>query len=322
MAVTLSDVEAAAARLAGVAHRTPVLTSRTLDELVGAEVFLKCESFQRAGAFKFRGAFNLMSQLSEEQKAAGVCAVSSGNHAQAVALSAQLLGIRARILMPSDAPAVKKQATAGYGAEVSEFDRWSMSQFDAGERFQAETGATFVPAYDSEATIAGAGTAALELFGEVPDLDTVLAPVGGGGLLAGTAVVAKAMPRDDGSRVRVIGVESSQSELAHRSLKAGERVEVELRPHLADGQMLNRLGEHTFAVIHELVDSIALVDDADILNGMLLLFDRLKLVTEPSGAIATAAALADSSLAGQRVGVMISGGNVGAQRFSELVAAR
>jgi threonine dehydratase len=310
--LALDDVRAAAQLLDGLAHRTPVMTSRTL----GTGVYLKCESFQRGGAFKFRGAFNFLSSLSDEERARGVCAISSGNHAQAVALSARELGVRAAILMPEDAPAAKLAAVEGYGADITTYDRYSKPQVQAGREFAETTGMTFVPAYDDPRIAAGAGTAALELLEDAGELDLLVAPIGGGGLMAGCATVVKALH----SGARVIGVEAQASAVTKRSLEAGERIQIPVPRHLADGQMLTQPGEFTFSVMQELVDEVALVSDDEILAAMAFLFDRLKLVTEPSGAICVAALLAGHiPLDGARAGVLISGGNVGLERFVDLM---
>ena len=317
--LALDQVREAAALLDGVAHRTPVMTSRTLDAAVGGAVHLKCESFQRGGAFKFRGAFNFLSSLSEDERERGVCAISSGNHAQAVALSARELGIRAAILMPEDAPAAKLAAVEGYGAEITTYDRYSKPQVQAGREFAEERQMTFVPAYDDPRIAAGAGTAALELLEDAGELDLLVAPVGGGGLMAGSATVVKALHPG----ARVIGVEAAASAVTKRSLAAGERIQIPVPRHIADGQMLTQPGEFTFAVMQELVDEIVLVSDEEILAAMAFLFDRLKLVTEPSGAIAAAALLAGHvDPAGARVGVLVSGGNVGLARFVGLMEGR
>lgn len=315
----IGHVQAAAERLRGVAHRTPVMTSRTLDGLTHAPVFLKCESFQRGGSFKFRGAHNFIASLSADELARGVCTVSSGNHAQAVAIAAAELGVPATILMPADAPQAKLDATRAYGAEVVTYDRYSRPQVDAGAAFALERGQTFVTSHDDPRIAAGAGTAALELLDDVGDIDVLLAPVGGGGGLSGYATVVSS--RCPGARI--VAVEPATSALTRRSLAARRRVEVPFGSHLADGQMLTILGEFTFQVLSTLVDEVALVDDDDILTAMTFLFDRLKLVTEPSGAIATAALLAHpEKFEGRRVGVIISGGNVGVDRFVKLVGQR
>lgn len=314
--LALDDVRAAARLLDGVVHRTPVMTSRTLDERAGGSVHLKCESFQRGGAFKFRGAYTFLSSLSAEDRERGVCAISSGNHAQAVALSARELGVRAAILMPEDAPAAKLAAVEGYGAEITTYDRYSKPQVQAGREFAEERQMRFVPAYDDPRIAAGAGTAALELLEDAGALDLLLAPIGGGGLMAGSATVIKALHPG----ARVIGVEARASAVTKRSLEAGERIQIPVPRHLADGQMLTQPGEWTFTVMQALVDEVVLVSDDEILAAMAFLFDRLKLVTEPSGAIATAALLAGHvDPAGARVGVLVSGGNVGLARFLDLM---
>ena len=315
--ISLADVEAAARRLAGVAHRTPVLTSRTLDGLVGASVFLKAESYQRSGAFKFRGAYNRLAQLSDDERRAGVVAFSSGNHAQAVALAASLLGVPATILMPTDAPEAKVEATLGYGAEVVLFDRYADDREALGRAMEAERGLTLVPPFDDERIMAGQGTAALELVDDVPDLDVLVAPVGGGGLLSGCAVVATAQDPP----LRVVGVEPEAGDDVRQSLARGERVTIPVPKTIADGQQTTAPGVLTFEVLRAHVDEIVTVTDAEIVDAMVLCFDRLKLVTEPSGACGVAALLSGriSGIEGQRVGVIVSGGNVGAARFADLV---
>lgn len=318
--LTLADVEAAAHRLEGVAIRTPVLTSRTLDGEVGAAVFLKAEPFQRAGAFKFRGAYNRLAQLSEDERRAGVVAFSSGNHAQAVALAARLLDVPATILMPTDAPAAKLAATRGYGAEVVLFDRYTEDREALGRALESERSLTLVPPFDDERIMAGQGTAALELLADVPDLDVLVAPVGGGGLLSGCAVVAKAQA----TPLAVVGVEPAAGDDVKRSLESGERVTIPVPQTIADGQQTTAPGVLTFPVLQSCVDRIVLVTDDEILDAMAFCFDRLKLVTEPSGACGVAALLAGrvDGVAGRRVGVIVSGGNVGAARFAELISGR
>jgi threonine dehydratase len=293
------------------------MTSRTLDREVGARVLLKCESLQRGGAFKFRGAYNFLSSLSEAERERGVCAVSSGNHAQAVAIAARELGVEAAILMPEDAPSVKLEATAGYGAEVTLYDRYTTPPVVAGARFAEERGMTFVPAYDDPRIAAGAGTGALELIEDCGAPDVVVVPIGGGGVMSGWATVVKAL----NPQTRVVGVENAANASTRLSLEAGRRVTVELRPHLADGQMLTTPGEFTFEVMRRLVDEVVLVTDEEILAAMAFMFDRLKLVTEPSGATATAALLAGHVEPAGTVAALISGGNVGLQRFAELMPA-
>jgi threo-3-hydroxy-L-aspartate ammonia-lyase len=314
--IGIDDVRAAAARLSGVAHRTPVLTSRTLDEQVGASVFLKAECLQRGGAFKFRGAYNMISSLSDDARRLGVAAYSSGNHAQAVAIASRLLGSSAVILMPADTPPAKLAATRGYGAEVITYDRYTEDREAMGAALAQERGLTLVPPYEHPAIMAGQGTAALELLDEVADLDLLLAPVGGGGLVAGCATAAKAVRPG----IRVVGVEPEAGDDTLRSLQAGERVRIETPRTIADGQQADIPGALTFEVNSRLLDGIELVSDAEILAAMAFLFDRMKLVTEPSGASAVGALMAGRiAAAGLRVGVVVSGGNVGVARFCELL---
>ena len=313
--IELADVRDAAARLDGVVHRTPVLRSRTLDELVGAEVFLKCENFQRVGAFKFRGAYNAASRLSPEQLAKGVAAYSSGNHAQAVALAARELGSTAVILMPEDAPQSKRDATAGYGAEIVTYDRYTADRSALGQTLAAERGLALIPPYDDPHVMAGQGTATLELLDEVGELDALLVPVGGGGLIAGSATAAKGLR----SGIRVIGVEPEAGDDTKRSLEAGKRVRIPVPRTIADGQALDAPGELTFSVTRRLVDEIVLVTDDEIRDAMRLAFERLKIVIEPSGATGLAALLASRvNRIPPRVGVIVSGGNIDAGRFATL----
>jgi threonine dehydratase len=315
--ITLDDVLSAAAQIKGVAHRTPVLRSRTLDQLVGAEVYLKCENFQRIGAFKFRGAYNAASRLTPEELARGIAAYSSGNHAQAVALAARELGTTAVILMPEDVPASKRAATEGYGAEVVTYDRYTGDRVAIGEALAAERGLSLIPPYEHPHIMAGQGTAALELVEEVGELDAVLTPVGGGGLIAGTATAVKGLH----PRTRVIGVEPEAGDDTKRSLEAGRRVSIPVPRTIADGQAADIPGELTFSVNRRLVDEIALVSDEEIKDAMRFAFERLKIVVEPSGATPLAALLAGR--AGQlsgRVGMIVSGGNIDSERFALLCA--
>ncbi|GGJ06507.1 threo-3-hydroxy-L-aspartate ammonia-lyase [Streptomyces brasiliensis] len=317
--VTLADVQDAAARIKGVAHRTPVLRSRTLDELVGAEVFLKCENLQRIGAFKFRGAYNAASRLSPEQLAKGVAAYSSGNHAQAVALAARELGTTAVILMPEDTPRAKLEATVGYGAEIVTYDRYTGDRNAMGEALAADRGLALVPPYEHPHVIAGQGTAALELIEEVGDLDALVVPVGGGGLIAGSATAAKGLLPG----IRVVGVEPEAGDDTKRSLEAGRRVSVPVPRTIADGQAADIPGELTFSINRRLLDGISLVSDDQIRDAMRFAFERLKSVVEPSGASGLAALLAQRIEPGpRRIGVILSGGNVGADRFAEIVDGR
>ncbi|MEV7969438.1 threo-3-hydroxy-L-aspartate ammonia-lyase [Sphaerisporangium sp. NPDC088356] len=315
--VTLDDVHEAAARLKGVAHRTPVLRSRTLDALAGAEVFLKCENFQRIGAFKFRGAYNAISRLSPAQLAKGIAAYSSGNHAQAVALAARELGSSAVILMPEDTPKSKMEATAGYGAEIVTYDRYNGDRVAIGEALAADRGLALIPPYEHPHVIAGQGTAALELIEEAGELDALLVPIGGGGLMAGSATAAKGLR----PAMRVIGVEPEAGDDTKRSLSAGERVSIPVPRTIADGQAADIPGELTFSINKRLVDEIVLVSDDEIREAMRLAFERLKIVIEPSGATPLAALLAGRlERVPPRIGLIISGGNIDARRFAELCA--
>lgn len=317
--LTIDDVRAAARRLAGVAHRTPVIRSRTLDELAGAQAHLKAEPFQRTGSFKFRGAYNRIASLSTEERARGVAAFSSGNHAQAVALAAALAGAPATILMPADAPTSKVAAARGYGAEIITFDRYADDREQLAEALSAERGLTLVPPYDDPLIMAGQGTVALELCEDVGALDLLLVPVGGGGLIAGCATAAKALAPG----VRVVGVEPAAGDDTKRSLEAGRRVSIPVPHTIADGQQIGCPGRLTFAVNRRLVDEVVLVSDAEILDAMTFAFERCKLATEPSGASALAALLAGRVDAdGARVGVAVSGGNVGTDRLCALLAGR
>jgi threonine dehydratase len=318
--VTADDVRSAAAQIAGVAHRTPVVRSRTLDRLVGAEVFLKCENMQRVGAFKFRGAYNAASRLAPEQLAAGLAAYSSGNHAQAVALAARELGSTAVIVMPEDTPRSKAEAVAGYGAEIVTYDRYTGDRVAIGEQLARERGLALIPPYEHPHVIAGQGTAALELLADVDDLDALLVPVGGGGLIAGSATIATAIRPG----IRVIGVEPEAGDDTFRSLAAGHRVSIPVPRTIADGQAAETPGELTFSINSRLLDSIVLVSDSEIRDAMRFAFDRLKLVVEPSGATGLAALLAGRveqlPQRARRVGVIVSGGNIDSRRFVELLA--
>jgi threonine dehydratase len=317
--ISLDDVRAAARRIEGAAHRTPVLTSRALDEATGATVLLKAENLQRVGAFKFRGAYNAVASLNDEERARGVATVSSGNHAQALALAARLLGVRAVILMPEDAPAGKLAATEGYGADVSRFDRYAEDREELLAALVAERGLVPIHPYDDERVMAGQGTVALELIEDAGPLDVLLVCVGGGGLIAGCATAAKGLL--DG--VRVVGVEPEAGDDTRRSLEAGERVSIGVPRTIADGQQLPVPGELTFPVVRARVDAIAVASDAEIVTAMRFLFERLKTVAEPSGACAVAALLAGrvGDVGGLRVGVTITGGNVTAERFAALMGS-
>lgn len=317
--VTIDDVRAAAVRLDGVAHRTPVLTSRTLNDRLGGRIMLKAESFQRGGAFKFRGAYNAVASLAPDVRARGVVTFSSGNHAQAVALAARLHAIPATIIMPLDAPPAKVAATHGYGAEIITYDRYTEDRVAIGARIAGERGATLIPPYDHPAVVAGQGTTGLELIEETGPLDLLLVCVGGGGLLAGCTVAASALSPG----VEIIGVEPAAGDDWARSLAAGERVRLPAVPRtIADGQQTEAPGELTFAIAHPLLSGIALVTDDEIRAAMAFLFERLKIVVEPSGATALAALLAGKvDATGRRVGVTLSGGNVGLEQFLALMHA-
>jgi threo-3-hydroxy-L-aspartate ammonia-lyase len=315
--ITLDDVRAAAERLDGVANRTPVFTSRTLDERTDARVHVKAECFQRGGAFKFRGAYNAIAMLDAETRARGVLAYSSGNHAQAVAVAARLLGTTATIVMPLDAPPAKLEATRGYGAEIVSYDRWTENREEIGARLAAERGLELIRPYDDVRVMAGQGTVALELLEDVADLDVLVTPVGGGGLIAGCATAAAALRPG----IHVVGVEPEAGDDTRRSLEAGRRVRIEIPKTIADGLQATEPGELTFEVNRRLVDEVLTVGDDEILDAMAFLFDRLKLVTEPSGAVGVAALLG-GRVRGGRIGVVISGGNVGVARFATLLGGR
>ncbi len=311
-------MRAAAERLLGVAHRTPVVTSRTLDARVGAAAFLKCENLQRMGAFKFRGAYNRIAQLTPAERTGGVVAFSSGNHAQGVALAARICGVPAAIVMPSDAPASKIAATRGYGAEVVLYDRKTMNRGAIAADLARERGATLVPPYDDPAIIAGQGTVALELLEDVPDLDVLLVCTGGGGLLAGCALAATALRPG----IAIYGVEPAAGDDFARSIAAGTRVEIPVPDTIADGQQTTSPGELTFPIVRRLCAGILTVTDDELRGAMRFAFERLKLVMEPSGASALAALLGGKlDVSGRRVGVVVSGGNVDPARYAEIIAA-
>ena len=314
--VSIEDVRAAAERLKGIAHRTPVLTSRTLDERTGATVLAKAECFQRGGAFKFRGAYNSIAALDPAVRARGVLAYSSGNHAQAIALAARLHGIPATIVMPDDAPAAKAAATAGYGAELVRYDRYTQDRAELAAALAGERGLTLIPPYDHADVIAGQGTVALELIEDAGPLDVLVVCVGGGGLVSGCATAAAALGTD-----RIGGVEPEAGDDVRQSLRAGHRGTIPVPRTIADGQQTTAPGELTFPIIQRLVEDVVTVTDAEIVATMVLVFERMKVVLEPSGASALAAVLSGRipDIAGKRVGVTLSGGNVGAARFAELV---
>jgi threonine dehydratase len=314
---TYGDVVAAAGRIAGHAHKTPVLSSRTIDEEFGAQVFFKCENLQRVGAFKFRGAFNALAKFSAAQRRAGVVAFSSGNHAQAIALSARLLGIPATIVMPHDAPAAKVAATRGYGGQVVIYDRYQDDREQIGRELAEQHGLTLVPPYDHPDVLAGQGTAAKELFEEVGPLDAFFAPLGGGGLLSGCALATRALAPS----CQVYGVEPEAGNDGQRSFRSGAIVHIATPRTIADGAQTQHLGQLTFGVIRANVDDILTASDAELVACMRFAAERMKLVFEPTGCLGFAAARARrEQLRGARVGVIVSGGNVDLARLCELLA--
>jgi len=314
---TFEDVVAAAGRIDGHARKTPVLRSSTLDQRLGAQVFFKCENFQRMGAFKFRGAFNALSRFDARQRGAGVIAFSSGNHAQAIALSARLQGIAAVILMPLDAPQAKIEATRGYGAEVVLFDRFQQDREALGRALAAERGMTLIPPFDHPDVIAGQGTAAKELFEQVGELDALFVCLGGGGLISGCALAARAVS----PQCLVIGVEPQAGDDGQQSFRSGQIVRIETPRTIADGAQTQALGELTFAIIRRDVDDVVTASDAQLVDAMRFFAERMKIIVEPTGCLGAAAVMqGDLPLAGKRVGVIVSGGNVDLQRFAQLVA--
>ena len=315
---TYDDVVAAAARIAGHAHRTPVLRSRTADAAAGARLVFKCENLQRMGAFKFRGAFNALSRFDERQRRGGVVAFSSGNHAQAVSLAASLLGMPAVIVMPHDAPAAKVAATKGYGGEVVVYDRYREDREAIGRRLAEERGMTLIPPYDHADIIAGQGTAVKELIEEVGELDALFVPLGGGGLLSGSALAARALS----PRCRIVGVEPEAGNDGQQSFRSGRIVTIATPRTIADGAQTLHLGELTFPIIRRDVDDVVTASDAELVDAMRFFAERMKIVVEPTGTLGFAAARRMASeLKGQRVGVVVSGGNVDLARFAELIRA-
>ncbi|MDQ2186802.1 threo-3-hydroxy-L-aspartate ammonia-lyase [Alcaligenaceae bacterium A4P071] len=313
---TFDDVVAASQRLAGVAHRTPVLTSHTADARAGASLFFKCENYQRMGAFKFRGGYNAIAKLSEAQRRAGVVTFSSGNHAQAIALAAQILGVKAVIIMPLDAPAAKRAATEGYGGEVVTYDRYKEDREAVARRIQEERGMTLIPPYDHADVVAGQGTAARELFEDVGELDYLFVCLGGGGLLSGSALAARALSPN----CKVIGVEPEAGNDGQQSFRSGSIVRIDTPKTLADGAATTHLGKITFALIKAHVDDIVTVSDAQLVTMLRFFAERMKMVVEPTGCLGAAAAMSgDFPLAGKRVGIIISGGNVDLKSYGGLL---
>ncbi len=313
---TYDDVAAAARRLSGHAHRTPVLRSRTADALLGAQLYFKCENFQRMGAFKFRGAFNALSEFTPAQRKTGVLAFSSGNHAQAIALSARILDMPAAILMPLDAPAAKLAATRGYGAQVITYDRFAEDRQAIGERLAAERGMTLIPPYDHPDVLAGQGTAAKELFDAVGELDHLFVCLGGGGLLSGSALAARALT----PRCKIYGVEPEAGNDGQQSFRSGEIVHIDTPKTIADGAQTQFLGQYTFAIIRRDVDDILTATDDQLIVAMRFFAERMKMLVEPTGCLGFAGAQHGGvPLQGARVGVIISGGNVDLARFAQLL---
>jgi len=312
MALTYADVVAAHERIRGVITTTPVLTSRTANERAGATLLFKCEALQRMGAFKFRGAYNALAQL---PRGSGVVAFSSGNHAQGIALAAKLLGMPATIVMPTDAPASKVAATRGYGADVVSYDRYKEDRVAIGERLARDHGLTLIPPYDHADIIAGAGTAAKELFEEVGPLDVLVTPLGGGGLLSGSAIVA----RELSPGCRVIGVEPAAGDDGQRSFRAGEIVKIDTPTTIADGAQTQSLGKLTFPIIRALVADVETVTDDALVETMAFFASRMKVMIEPTGCLGAAYALS-GALRGKRVGVILSGGNIDLARFCQLTS--
>ncbi len=312
-----ADIEAAAQRLHGVAHRTPVVTSRTLDSLLGGQVFLKAENLQRMGAFKFRGGYNAVNMLTESERARGVVAFSSGNHAQAVALAARLHGCRATIVMPHDAPALKLAATRGYGAQVVVYDRYREDRAAIAARLVDEQGANLIPPFDDLRVMAGQGTAALELVQDAGPLDDLIVCAGGGGFLSGCAVAARELL----PQARIWGAEPERGDDMRQSLAACRIVSIDVPRTICDGQQTQAVGRHPFEVIQRLVEGVLAVPDPAVVEAMRFAFERTKLVLEPSGACALAALMHHPDrFRGRRVGVTLSGGNVGADRFAALLS--
>lgn len=304
---TFADVRTAQSRIVGRAHRTPVLTSRTADQRTGASLFFKAENLQRGGAFKFRGAYNAIAALDADARVRGVLAFSSGNHAQAVACAARLLGVASTIVMPTDAPTVKVAGTRGYGAEIVFYDRYREDRQEVTRRIARETGAAIIPPFDHPDVIAGQGTAVLELIEEVGDLDMILTPLGGGGLLAGSALATKGLS----PACRIIGIEPEAGNDGQQSMARGEIVTIPVPRSIADGALTTALGLHTFPIIREKVEAIATVSDEDLVSAVRFFVERMKIVVEPTGCLAAAAILSGKvECRGKRVGIVLSGGNV------------
>jgi threonine dehydratase len=314
-AISYDDVLGAAERLKGLAHRTPVLTSTTADRLCGARLFFKCENFQRMGAFKFRGAYNAIAQFTPEQLAGGVVAFSSGNHAQAIALSTRELKTKAVILMPSDAPKIKIDATRGYGAEIIFYERYTDDREAIGRRLSKERNLTLIPPFDHPHVMAGQGTLAKELIEEAGELDLLVAPLGGGGLLSGCTIAAKALSPN----CRIVGVEPEAGDDGRQSFLNGKIVHIDPPKTIADGAQTQHLGQYTFPIIHRLVEDIVTVSDEELVDAMKFFAHTMKIMVEPTGCLAAAAVFSRKvDVSGKRVGIVVSGGNVDLLRFASL----
>ncbi|MDK1493051.1 threo-3-hydroxy-L-aspartate ammonia-lyase [Sinorhizobium sp. 7-81] len=316
---TFADVEAARERISGAAHHTPVLTSRTADGMAEASLFFKAENLQRAGAFKFRGAYNAVAALDDISRRKGVVAFSSGNHAQALADAARLQGVPATIVMPKDAPEIKIAATKAYGAEIRFYDRYTEDREAISRRLAAERGATLVPPFDHPDVIAGQGTAVLELIEEVGELDLIVAPLGGGGLLAGSALSARALS----PACKIVGVEPEAGNDGQQSLRKGEVVRIPAPKSIADGAIVTHVGDHNFAILKHTVHDIVTVTDVQLVETMRFFAERMKIIVEPTGCLAAAAVLQGVlRCVGARVGILLSGGNVDLKMFNELLSGR
>lgn len=314
---TFDDIKAAATRLQGVAHLTPVLTSHFLNELTGNQLFFKCENFQRAGAFKFRGAYNALAQLTPEQRRGGVVAYSSGNHAQGVALAAKLLTISAKIVMPNDAPAAKLAATRGYGAEVILYHRYEEDRAAIARAIQEKEQRALIPPFEHPHIIAGQGTIALELFEQVETLDVLLAPIGGGGLISGNAIATHQLSPS----TQIYGVEAEVANDTYLSLQKGERVSIPVPPTIADGMQVTSPGEMTFAIMRNHLAGVLLVSEEEIKNALRLVLERMKILIEPTGAVPVAAALKNElGWRNKRIGIIVSGGNIDMKKLAGILA--
>jgi len=316
MELGFAAIEQAAARIGQSVRRTPALTSRMANDLTRAHLFFKCENFQRTGSFKFRGAYNAIAALGHERRRQGILAYSSGNHAQAVALAAQMQGAQATIIMPHDAPVMKVEATKAYGARVVRYDRYQQNREEIGDKMAREAGLVLIPPYDHADIIAGQGTAARELFEDIGELDLLLVCLGGGGLLAGSAIAARALS----PACRIIGVEPEAGNDGQQSLRAGKVIRIPAPKSIADGALTTHLGQLNFPIIQALVDDIVTVSDAELIKTMAFFAERMKIIVEPTGCLAAAAVLAASMpCRGQRVGIMVSGGNVDLATFTRLL---